>query len=296
MSKIVNWDDQRTFLAVLEDGSYSAAARRLGVTQPTVRARIEALERDLGVTLFVRSANGLAPTDQARSLGPSARAMAHASDAFVRGASADRDQPSGTVRLSVSEFMGVEVVPPMIAGLLARFPALQIELDLSNGGADLLEQQADIAVRMFSPSQGALVAKKIGHIPLGFYAAPDYVARHGAPDRLEALVDHRLIGPDRSTMELTMARRHLPALERRDLALRSDSHPANLALARAGAGIAVVQRPTGDRDPKLVRILPDLEFGSREIWIVTHESLRAVPRIAAVFDHLVAEFARYVAS
>lgn len=293
MSKSVNWDDQRAFLAVIEEGSYSAAARRLGITQPTVRARIEALEAAIGTILFTRSVNGLAPTEQARSLAASARAMAHASDAFVRGATDEADGPGGVVRVSVAEFVGIEVLPPMLARLGERHPAITIELDLSNDGADLLDQQVDIAVRMFRPQQAALVAKKVATIPVGFYAHVDYIARRGMPASVDDLRQHRLVGPDRNRTDLGVAESSLPGLDRRTFVLRTDSHPAALAAARAGVGIAAVQRPVGDMDRRLVRVLPQIDLVTFDTWIVTHENLRHIPRIRAVFDHLVEEFAAF---
>src|SRR5690606_4524600 len=151
MSNRVIWDDQRAFLAVIEEGSLSGAARRLGVAQPTVRARIEALERTLGTVLFTRSVNGLAPTEQARALADPARAMARASEAFVRAAAAPPGEIAGTVRVSVSDFVGVEVLPPMLASLREAHPRIVIEMSLSNALADLLEQEVDLAVRMHPP-------------------------------------------------------------------------------------------------------------------------------------------------
>ena len=133
MSTQISWDDQRLFLAVLEEGSLSAAARRLALSQPTVRVRIERLERSLGTVLFTRSANGLAPTNEALALHEPARAMAMASEHFVRLASAPVGEIGGTVRLSVPEFMGVEIVPWILADLRKAHPAIQIELSLSNG-------------------------------------------------------------------------------------------------------------------------------------------------------------------
>jgi DNA-binding transcriptional LysR family regulator len=293
MSRSFSWDDQRAFLAVLEEGSFSAAARRLGLTQPTVRARIEALEAALGTTLFTRSVHGLAPTEQARSLGSPARAMAHASEAFVRGATAGMDEPAGAVRLSVSEFVGVEVIPVMLARLSERHPDIAVELELSNAGADLLEQQVDIAVRMFPPQQAALVAKKVATIPVGFYAHVDYLARCGMPASVEELARHRLIGPDRSRADLALADAVLPGLDRRAFVLRTDSHPATLHAARAGVGIAVVQRPIGDADESLRAVLPDLDVTMLDTWIVTHENLRHVARVRAVFEHLVDQFTAF---
>lgn len=290
MSKPVSWDDQRAFLAVLDEGSLSAAARSLGLSQPTVRARIEALEAMLGTALFTRSVHGLTPTEAARSMGPAARAMAHASEAFVRSATADTAKAAGTVRISVPEFVGVNVIPPMLARLGGRYPAIRIELDLDNAGADLLEQQVDIAVRMFAPKQMALVARKVPAIGLGFYAAADYLARHGTPDTITQMMQHRLIGPDRSKADMAVAARIFPVADRHAFVLRTDSHPAALAAARAGVGIAVVQCHVGDKDDRLCRVLPDVEVAALDTWIVTHENLRDVPRVRAVFDHLVSEF------
>jgi DNA-binding transcriptional LysR family regulator len=290
MSDPVAWDDQRTFLAVLEEGSLSAAARRLGISQPTVRARVESLEQALGTALFTRSPNGLMPTEQARALGECARAMARASDAFVRAASAQPGEVAGVVRLSVSEFVGVEVLPPMLAAIRRRDPRLTFEVLLSNASADLLEQEVDIAVRMHPPRQGALVARKVGVLPLGLFAHRDYLAQHGQPQTVEDLARHDFIGPDRARSDFQIGSVLLSYVGRERFVVRTDSHPAQLAAARAGLGIAVVQRPVAMADPLLLPVLPGLTVANLETWIVTHEDLRALPRIRAAFDGLVEAF------
>jgi DNA-binding transcriptional LysR family regulator len=293
MSKTMDWEDQRAFLAVLEEGSLSAAARRLQVTQPTVRARLEALESTLGSKLFTRSVRGLVPTAQARALGEAARAMARASQAFERSASAPPDEIAGVVRLSVSDFIGVAVLPAMLARLRQRHPALILEIEMSNLAANLLEQEVDMAVHMTPPRQAALVARKVPAIALGFYAHVDYLAARGTPGTLEDLNHHDLIGPDRSAMDLDVIAQLLPGLDRKRFTLRMDSHPAQLAALRAGLGIGVIQRAIGDRDPTLLAVLPEFDIGALETWIVIHEDLRDIPRIRAVFEHLVAEFDVY---
>ncbi len=286
---MVGWDDQRIFLAVLEEGSLSAAARRLGLSHPTVRSRIETLEQQLGTVLFTRSVNGLTPTETAEALREPARAMAMASEFFVRQASASGGEASGTVRISVPDFMGIEVIPAMLARLREAHPAIRIELSLSNLPADLLAQEVDVAVRTVAPKQDALVARKVAAIPLGFFASPSYVERRGRPTSLVELAEHDVIGPDRNRSDLAMVER-LGGLARDRLVLRTDSHPAHVAAARAGVGIAVAQVPVGERDPNLVRILPDLDVMVLETWIVTHENLARVPRVRAVFDSLVESF------
>ncbi|RII39665.1 LysR family transcriptional regulator [Pseudooceanicola sediminis] len=299
MSKPVSWEDQRIFLAVLEDGSLSAAARRLGVSHPTVRSRIDALERALDTVLFTRSVNGLVPTETALALREPARAMAMASDLFVRQGSSVGTDVSGTVRISVPDVMGVEVIPRMLRTLRNDHPDLQIELSLSNLPADLLAQEVDIAVRTVTPTQKALIARKVASIPLGLFAAPDYLGQRGTPMTLSDLARHDFIGPDRNHRDLALAERLILAgrlgadLLRDRMVVRIDSHPAQVAAARAGLGIAIMQVPLGAGDDRLVHLLPDFEVALLQTWIVMHENLSKVPRVRAAFDSLAASFTRF---
>lgn len=288
----ISWDDQRIFLAVLEEGSLSAAARRLGLSHPTVRSRIEGLEAALGAVLFTRSVSGLTPTDIALELRDPARSMAMAAELFVRRASTAGQEVAGTVRISVPEFMGFEVVPPMLTGLRAEYPGLKVELSLSNLPADILGREVDVAVRTVAPKQAALVARKVAAIPLGFFAARAYAEQRGLPDNLQTLAGHDLIGPDRNRREIELVTELGVAMDRDRLVLRCDSHPAQLAAIRAGLGIGVVQVPVGARDPDLVRVLPDLDLAVLETWIVMHENQSRVPSVRATFDHLANAFAK----
>lgn len=293
MSSNVAWDDQRVFLAVLDEGSLSAAARRLKLTQPTVRARLEALESTLGTVLFTRSARGLVPTEQARSLAEPARAMERASEAFVRAAQARPGEIAGAVRVSVPEVVGIEVLPLMLARLRSRHPAIVVEMALSNSSADLLKQEVDIAVRMHPPRQEGLLAQKVGAISLGLFARTDYLARRGEPKSLEDCATHDFIGPDRNRLDLDALARLAPGLSRRQFVVRTDSHPAQVAAARAGLGIALTHQAIGRADPVLKPVLSHLTFGKLDTWLVTAESLIKLPRIRTVFDHLVKAFRAY---
>ena len=292
MSREVSWEDHRAFLAVVDSGSLSGAARLLGLSQPTVRARIETLEMALGTALFTRSVHGLKPTAQAIGMAAPARAMAHAADALLRAASADAETAAGTVRLSVSEFIGIEVVPPMLKRLWDAHPNIVVEVDLSNAAADVLDQQADIAVRMHPPAQGALIARKVPAIKLGLFAHRDYLATFGTPRSRDEIDHHLFVGPDGNRTDHAIAEKIAGGRPLR-WSMCTDSHPAQLAAARAGMGIAIAQTVIGARDPDLVRVLSDIDMPQLDTWIVTHENLRRLPRIAAVFDHLVAEFDAY---
>lgn len=295
MSDGVSWDDQRVFLAVMEGGSLSAAARVLGLAQPTVRTRLEALEHALGAALFTRSSQGLLPTDRARALLAHVKAMDHASRAFLRAASSGTtgDAVTGTVRLSVAEMVGVEVLPPMLATLRAQHPGLELEVDLSNTTANINEQAADIAVRMLAPSQDTLVARKVGDIVMGLFAHRDYIAARGLPETVAGLATHDIIGPDRSVMDLRAVEQHLPPALAARMTVRTDHHPAQLAFCRAGLGIVLVHRALGRADARLVHVLPELTPLTLPVWLVTHRDLRHEPRVRVAFDHLVEAFARY---
>jgi DNA-binding transcriptional LysR family regulator len=292
---IEDWENQRAFLAVMRGGSLSAAARRLGIAQPTVRRRLEALETSLGTALFTRSPSGLSPTDAARELGAHAEAMAAAAAAFERASSAAPAAIGGSVRITASEIVGAEVLPAILAALREKHPALRFEVLLSNVTQDLLRQEADIAVRMVRPAQAALIMKRVGSIKLGLFARPDYLARHGAPRSIDELAGHAVIGPDRTAEELKAVTEafRLPAAKL--LSFRTDSHLGQLAAMRAGAGIGICQVPLARREPRLDRVLgADFEM-ALPAWVVMHEDLARAPRIRATFDHLVERLSAYCA-
>lgn len=281
-----SWDFYRTFLMVLSEGSLSAAARELGLTQPTVGRHINALEETLGFTLFTRSPQGLLPTDAALELQPYAETMAATSSALLRAASGQHGAIGGTVRISASEVIGVEVLPPILAELNREYPDLSIELSASDTVEDLLRQEADIAVRMVRPEQDALVALHIGAVPLGFHAHQSYLDRHGVPETIDDLSRHSLIGFDRQTAAIRAIMARTPNLPSARFALKTDSNVAQLAAIRAGFGIGICQNALAKRDPRLVHVLADAFEMKLETWLVMHENLRASPRCRVAFDAL----------
>ena len=192
------WELYRSFLAVVREQSLSGAARALGLTQPTVGRHVNALEQSLGVSLFTRSQAGLQATEGALALVPYAEAMASAAEALQRAASGEESEDRGTVRVTASEMIGTEVLPQCLATFRQAHPRIIIELVVSNRSDDLLRRDADIAVRMVRPTQGALLARKIGTLRLGMFAHPRYVKTHGIPKTIAELSAHPLIGFDRT--------------------------------------------------------------------------------------------------
>lgn len=286
MNHALSWDVYRTFAAVLREGSLSGAARVLQLTQPSVARHIDALEKTVGVRLFVRTPRGLSPTDAASELKPYAELLASTSAALLRTAEGRAGEVRGTVRISASEVVGVEHLPSILARLRQRHPDLAIELSLSNALDDLLQRKADIAVRMVRPEQQALVARRIGVVELGLHAHRGYLARRGAPRGMDDLRDHDLIGYDAETPAIRAVVQRFPALERRAFALRVDSDIAQLSAIRAGFGIGICQVPIAASDSELVRVLPRAFSVDLETWIVMHEDLRSSARCRATFDAL----------
>jgi DNA-binding transcriptional LysR family regulator len=289
-----SWDLYRTFLAVLEEGSLSGAARALGVAQPTIGRHIDALEAAVGFPLFTRSQLGLAPTEGALALKPHAEALAASAAALLRAAAGQGAVLGGTVRIAASEVVGVEVLPPILTALREAHPQLVIELALSDAVEDLLRRDADIAVRMVAPRQEALVARRIGTIPVGLHAHRRYLDRHGTPSSIEELAAHSVIGFDRETAAIRSMAQRVRGFSREGFALRVDSNLAQLAMIRAGFGIGGCQVGIARRDPALARVLPDAFALGLETWVAMHENLRGSPRCRVVFDALVGGLGEYV--
>jgi DNA-binding transcriptional LysR family regulator len=290
----VDWALWRSFLAILRESSLSGAARAMGTAHPTVRRHLDELEAKLGGPLFIRSPSGLVATERALSLRDAAQAMESAASLLIRTASADAGAATGTVRIAASEVVGVEVLPPILFALKAEHPQLSFELTLSNKFEDVLRHDADIAVRMTRPSQGGLLARKIGSVQLGLYAHETWIARQGEPVSLAGLiVAGSLIGYDRDPSIIrALAARDVQATSAA-FGFRSDNDLAQLAALRAGLGVGFCQQPIAARDLRLRHVLPEIEH-ALEIWLVTHPNLRNVRRVRATFDGLARGLAGHV--
>jgi len=282
----IGWELYRSYLGVLQEGSLSGAARAMGIAQPTVGRHIAALEKALGVTLFTRSQLGLLPTEAALALQTFAEAMASSATALKRAAEGQGTGIKGTVRITASEVIGVEVLPPILTQLQSTYPDLKVELVLTSRVQDLLKREADIAVRMTQPKQELLIARRVGQVNLGLYAHQAYLRRRGTPQSLADLAQHALIGFDEETPFVRAARKGFPLWNRDAFAVRTDSDLAQLAMIRAGSGIGICQVNLAARDPQLVHVLPESLPLSLETWLTMHEDLRHNPRCKVTFDAL----------
>lgn len=290
------WDLYRSFLSVVRLGSLSAAARELELTQPTLGRHIAELESDLGAALFVRSQSGVSPTEAALALRPHAEAMEAAAAALVRASSGTAGEPEGSVRLTASEFVGVEVLPAILSAFREAHPKIAVELSLSNLNQDLLRRDADIAVRMARPTQTALIARRLGSVAIGLYAHHSYIARHGMAKSVADLANHALIGFDADTVALRAYRQTGLPISREMFAFRSDSEHAQLAALRSGFGIGGCQAKVAARNPDLVPVLPRDFRVELEMWLVMHEDQRGIRRVRLLYDHLAAALGAYAGS
>lgn len=295
MNEDLDWNLVRAFAAVGQTGSLTAAAERLGTSQPTVGRQLRALEAALGVPLIQRHARGVELTEPGRALLAEAEAVEDGVRALVRRARDAREAPRGTVRLTASEMVGGHILPALLREVRAAYPEIQLVLVLDERPTDVLRGEADVAVRMFRPRTADLVARKVGVVPLGLFAHKDYLARAGVPVTLDDLAHHATLGFDRSPIARVMADLH-PALASERCAFRCDSMLGSLEALRAGLGVGVAQVEIARRDPGLVEVLAEVDSPlprALEVWVAMHQDARAGGPERAVFDALVEGLTAY---
>jgi DNA-binding transcriptional LysR family regulator len=295
MDDRISWDLWQSFLAVAETGSLSAAARRLRLTQPTLSRHVDQLEALLGQPLFLRGPQGLVPTPGAAAMVTEARGMAAAEASLRRRAAGVATEETGVVRLSASEVVGAEVLPPMLAGFRAANPGIEIELALTNRAEDVRRRAADLALRMFRPAGDALKARRLGTAHLGLYATRAYLEEAGSvPKEALDLAGLCLIGPD-DLSRLGGVRLGERELRRGDFGLRADSDLAQLQLIRAGAGIGIMQERVAACEPDLVRVVPGFR-PALEVWLVLNAEIAATVPVRRLADHLAREVRAFYAA
>jgi DNA-binding transcriptional LysR family regulator len=284
-SSALDWTSLRDFLAVAETGSLSRAARRLGLSQPTLTRRMAALEERFRTELFRRTARGVELTEAGESLLEPARQMeqeAHAAEVALTG----RDSAlAGAVRVTATEGLGIHWLTPELAAFQALHPAIEIDVLIQNETVNLLRREADIALRLGRPRQSDLVARKLAVLAFGLYGSTAYLERHGRPARQADLAGHRAVVFDEARQDRGYAPWLEPLLSAGSVAYRTNSLQAQIAAMRAGYGIGAAARFVADRHGELDRVLPELET-TLDVWLVTHAGLRRSARIRAVFDFL----------
>jgi DNA-binding transcriptional LysR family regulator len=290
-----DWALWRSFSAVIAEGSLSAAARKIGYSQPTLGRHIETLEQQLGLILFDRTLQGLKPTPTALRLYEPVQAAERSLSHATMVAEGSTAQLEGTVRITSSAVTSHYILPAMLRDLRRDFPAIALELVSSDSVENLLLRESDIAVRMFRPTQLELIAKRIGDIPVVACAHQAYLGAHGTPQAPEELTAHNLIGFDRSDLLISTAKTMGYELKRDNFVVRTDSQTAMWEMMKAGLGIGFAQRGLVRETPGMRELLPMITPPPLEVWLTTHRELFLSPRIRAIYDRLAAALADYIA-
>lgn len=287
-----DWNKARAFLVTAEEGSLSAAARALGMAQPTLGRQVDGLEQELGVVLFERVGRGLTLTPSGMELLDHVRGMGEAAGRVSLTALGQSQALEGAISISASEIYASVLLAPIVAKLRVEEPGIDVEVVVSNHASDLLRREADIAIRHFHPTEPDLIAKKIGMADAILYAAPSYVEKLGHPSKPYDLRHADFVNMDRTGMMLKGLNSLRLGLTEANFPLLTESYLVMWELVKHGAGIGILDAYIGDAEPKVIRVLPDLEPLSFPIWLVAHRELTTSRRIRRVYDFLIEELKR----
>ena len=284
-----DWNRARAFLVTAEEGSLSAAARALDMTQPTLGRQVTALEQELGVALFERAGRGLELTPSGLDLLEHVRAMGDAANQLSLTASGQSTSIEGSICITATEVMAGFTLPPIIQKLRETEPGIEVELIASNSTSDLKRREADIALRAFRPTQPDLVARRIIEVNAMLYAAPSYLEKLGNPKTPADLSDADFIDFDRSDRYMAALNETGFALTRRNFPVITEHHLVQWELVKQGVAIGIMPSIVGDAEPRVQRVLPDFEPYRGDVWLVAHRELKTSRRVRFVFDFLAQE-------
>jgi len=282
----VDWNQLKAFLETAETGSLSAAARKLGLTQPTLSRQVAAIERGLGVTLFERVGKAMALTPTGMDLLEHARAMGAAAEALGLAASGRSQAVGGVVSVSASDGVAAWMLPPLVRQLREQEPGIAVEVISSNLLSDLMRREADIAIRHVKPEQPELIARLVRETTASFYASEDWVRVHGHPRSAADAAALPFVGSDRLGRYLGYLQNHGLPLSEANFSCFADHSVAHWALVQQGMGIGAMMDDLACDTPGIVRVLDDVPPVRFPIWLVTHRELRTARRIRVVFDAL----------
>ena len=284
-----DWNRARAFLVTAEEGSLSAAARALGLTQPTLGRQVAALEQELGVALFERLGRGLALTPSGLELVEHVRAMGDAAGRVSLTASGQSQTIEGTICITTTEVYAAFILPPIVAKLRQSEPGIVVEIVASNAVSDLRRREADIAIRNGRPTDPELVARKVKDDAAQLYASPAYLDRIGHPKSVAEFSHADFIGFDDNKPLLDGLNALGFNLTGRNFPVLTGSHLVHWEFVKQGMGVGVMQLQIGDAEPSVKRILPKMEPIEIPVWLVAHRELKTSRRVRLVFDFLFEE-------
>ncbi|WP_413719574.1 LysR family transcriptional regulator [Silicimonas sp. MF1-12-2] len=281
-----DWNQVRAFLATVEEGSLSAAARALGLTQPTLGRQVSALEEELGVTLFERSGRTLILTPTGEALAEHVRAMGEAATRLSLVASGQSQSVEGRVKVTASEGYAAYVLPEAVERLRETHPGIVLEIVSTNSLSDLRRREADIAVRNADPTDPEMIARRMPDQKGGLYATPGLIEKYGPFREVRDLANAPFIGFGSDGVYIDALQKRQVPVTAANLVAGSESHLVHWELARRGIGIGVVGNMVGEKDDLVVPVLHDKLSFEFPVWLVAPSELRTSRRVRIVFDVL----------
>lgn len=281
-----DWSLIPSFIAVMEKGNLSQAAKSVQSSQPTISRHIYELEQQLEILLFDRTRKGLKPTIHAEKLYHIAKTMQQSAFDIERQSAAVMTRLSGRVRLTATQPVAYSLLMPILAEFKQSHPTIDVELVVSNHIDNLLEREADIAIRMTRPTQTDLTAKKLTSISIGLFAHVDYLHKYGQPKTLSELANHHFIGDDKKRTIITGAKAHGWTLSSNDFDFRTDDLFAQWLAVNSGIGIGLVSQHLASTEPKVMPILEDKFHYELPMWLTAHRELTSNAVMRVTFDFL----------
>jgi DNA-binding transcriptional LysR family regulator len=289
MNKL-DWSLIQSFCAVGETGSLSAAARKLGQSQPTLGRHIKSIERTLGVELFHRVPRGLELTRAGLELLDHALAMQQQAAKLRMAADGRAEDLHGTVRITASVVVSHFILPAIIVNMRRQLPEVEIELVPSDTAENLIFREADIAIRMYRPTQLDVITRHVADQQLGLYANREYLDRVGRPKTDAELMALEFIGLDKNDLLIRTMRSLGMDVNREFFSIRCDDQAAHWQMVRAGCGVGATQLVIGDADPLVERIPTNFNLPNLPVWLAAPDLLRSNARIRKVWDMLATAF------
>ncbi|MCM8558358.1 LysR family transcriptional regulator [Sphingomicrobium sediminis] len=279
-----DWNHAKAFMATAEHGSLSAAARALGLTQPTLGRQVRALEDELGAVLFERAGRGLILTPTGEELLTYVRAMAEAASDLNRVATGRAEAIEGDVRLSVTEVAGSFWLPPLLTRMRQELPGIRLELIVTNENSDLRRREADIAVRSARPADPALIAKRVSEETASLYASDDYLQRFGGRITRDRLHEVEMIGFADIPAYLEALRSLNVEVSEDQFGITVSDHAVMWELVRTGAGVGIMADRIAAREPGISKAFAGSRAFPFELWLVSHRELLTSRRVRTVYD------------
>ena len=287
-----DWNQARAFLVTAEEGSLSAAARKLKSTQPTIGRQVAALEAQLGVTLFNRTGRALTLTDAGTELFEHVRGMGEAARSLSLSATGQSQAVEGHVTVTAGDIVSAYFLPKVFSRLRDIAPGITLEIVSSNEVQDLRKREADIAIRHVRPTQPDLIAKKVRTVLGRLYATPRYIERYGLPDSISNLDGAFFTGFEPLPRFLEEIRKTGLALTRDHLPVTSSNSIVLLEVVRRGDAIGILSEDMAELIPEAQVVLEEFPPIPVEAWLVSHRELLTSRRIRTVFDLLAEELTR----